>query len=328
MLRQLAQLKKGCLFMPKKPSGVGVLDELRKKGVLRLGNDPSFAIRRIAFGIPELDDIIGGGVPRDRFTILSGTYSSGKSFLAQLLVKHALEDGLSAAYVDTERSFDAAWWTAVGVDPEKIEVAQTSNGERAIDVTCALAAAGVDVVVVDSLAGLVPTKIAEEDAEKSFIALQARLINRLFQKLLSVEHSSAIVLTNQLRESLDNKYLDTMPGGRGQEFFSHLILRTKRGGWIDDGDDRVGFYIRVEVQKSKVGTPWQDCELPFRFRGELDMIAMYVDRGIEAGIIRSSGPWYKVFEEPESFLGKQKVGELFRGRPDMLDRLRRSIGGG
>lgn len=309
--------------MPRKK--VLTLDELLEEGLISKGSDEKFVIRRIPFGLPELDRAIGGGVPRNRITLVTGDYSSGKTFLEQLLVKSALDRGLQVAYVDTERSYDPIWWQQVGLDVDKILVAQPPHGEAAINVVVALAKQGMDVIGLDSLAGLVPEEIVVEGAEQKFIASQARVVNRLFQKVIAVDHKAAVVCTNQLRSHLGPGPIDTMPGGWGQLFYGHLILRVYREGWIEEKGEKVGFNMKVVCRKSKVGAPFRECSLPFYFRGEIDVLALLVDRAIEADLIDQAGVWYSIMGG-QKMMGRNTVIEALRQDEDLKSRIEAALG--
>lgn len=304
--------------MTKKPPNI---DDMLADGTLKYGNNSSLILERIPSGIPELDVIMNGGIPRGRLTILVGEYSSGKSLLTQIFIKSAQETGLTAAYVDTEQTYDPVWWRQIGVDVDKLIVAFPATGEETSDLVAFLCEQKIDLIVIDSLAGMTPASEAEEPTEKIFIGLRARVLNRMLLKLRSLGHNSAIVCTNQLRDVMGPGPIDTMPGGRGQTFFSHLILRTKREGWLEEQGNRVGFNIRVVCRKSKVGTPFGECLLPFYFRGEIDQIAMLVDRAIEAGLIRQQGVWYSLPGQEEKLQGKNTVIVQIRLNPELIARL-------
>lgn len=280
--------------MPKRHS----VDDLLKKGEVMKGSDKKLVIERIPTGIPELDKIINGGIPRRRMTVLVGSYSSGKTLLTQFIIKAAMEKGLEAVYVDTEQTYDPEWWAACGVPLENLRVSQPSNGSAAVRVAVASAQAGVDIIVVDSLAALYPKERAEGDVDKNLPGFRAQLINRMCEAFLAVKPDGAMIFINQVRDSFGNMptpMMNSMPGGRGLQHYSGLILRVLREGWINDSSGKhTGFNIKVIVSKSKVGTPFGECVLPFHFRGEIDMLAMLVERALEAGIITQNGPWYTI----------------------------------
>lgn len=310
---------------PKKPKPL-TLEDLMEKGLVHKGSDERFIIHRIPFGLPELDEIVSGGLPRDRITILTGEYSSGKSFLIQLIMKNALEKDLQVAYIDTERTYDPAWWSQIGLDIDKVLVSQPPSGEDAVNVAETLAREGFDIVAMDSLAGLVPMAELEEGAEKQFIAGQAKLVQRLLHKILAIHKGTAVICTNQLRSSIGPGPIDHMPGGWAQKYFGHLLLRIFRESWIEEkGGVRVGFNMKVVCRKSKVGRGYRECLLPFRFRGEIDVLAMLVDRALEANIIEQKGPYYKILDG-ESIMGKNRVLELLGGDDALVHRLETALG--
>lgn len=310
------------------------ISEMLKDGRLQKGNDPRFELEWVSTGIPDLDRILGGGMPRRRISIVFGDYSSAKTFLLQMLMKQALFQGLQVAYIDTERSYDPAWWAQVGIPLDKIYVSQPSHGEQAIDVMLALARANVDVVAMDSLAALIPKEEAEPEAkaESKQVALQARLIGKLMRMLVTIDSSSALVMTNQVREPLGAPAPGvTMPGGKAPRHYSSIILRTKREGWLEEQGKRVGFNIRVQCSKNKVSTPFGECLLPFHFRGDIDLLALLVDRAIEAGLVEQKGPWFQLLldgvDQPVQ-QGRNRIIDLLREDEALRQRLEGALGDG
>lgn len=306
-----------------------VVDVMLEKGELYYGDDKRFKLQRIPIGIPDLDDILNGGIPRGRISIFVGEYSSGKSYLVQALMKNAMKKGMRVAYVDTEKTYDPDWWKQVGLDIKKILVTQPNTGEQATDAVLKMAHAGVDVIAVDSLAALIPTEEAEqEDSKQKFIGLQARLINKLLRRLLSFDHNSAMVFTNQLRDSMGPFPFDNMPGGQGQWFFASVILRTRRDKWMEEKGKKVGFHMKIICRKSKVGKPLGECVLPFKFRGEIDMLSLTVDRAIEAGIVTQKGPWFSVTvgEDVIDQLGRNAFVQAMKENPTLLKHIETALG--
>ncbi len=309
---------------PKKSKDV-TIEKLMEQGLLKKGSDESFIIQRIPFGLPDLDEIVSGGIPRDRITILTGTYSAGKSFLLQLLIKQGMEQSLKAAYIDTERSFDPIWWKQIGINVDDLLVSQPPTGEATINVVIALAESGFDIIAIDSLAGMIPAEIEEAVAEQKFIASQAKVINRLMQKLLSTKHNAAIICTNQLRGQIGPGPVDTMPGGWGQLFYGHLLLRVFREGWIEDKGERIGFDMKIVCRKSKVGRGYRECILPFLFRGAIDKLALLMDRAIEAGLIEQTSAWYSIFGG-DKMMGRNTVLEAIGADKKLQQRLEKALG--
>ena len=261
---------------------------------LQLGNSNSFDYGRIPFNIPALDKLTGGGIPKKRFTLIYGPTNVGKSYLASQVVVNAQKEGGLAAWIDTELSWDSDWMAKCGVDTSSILVSQPTHGEVALETIRALMDIGVDVIVLDSIAGLVPTDMAEKEFGYSPMAWQARFVNSSLPKLLAhLHHGSAFVAINQVRASLGPVALDNMPGGVAQSFFAHFLMQVRRHGWIKENDTNVGFDMEVRLRKTKVGGEnWKSAIVPFRVSGGIDVLESYIREGIAQKIISQSGAWY------------------------------------
>ena len=241
---------------------------------LQMGDSASFDYGRIPFDIPALDQLTGGGIPKKRFTLIYGPTNVGKSYLASQVVTNVQKDGGSAAWIDTELSWDAEWMAKCGVDVSQTLVAQPTNGEEALNLARELMEGGIDVIVLDSIAGLVPTAVQEEEFGYSPMAWQARFVNSALPKLLAHLHNgSALVAINQVRQSLGPVALDNMPGGVAQSFFAHFLMQVRRKGWIKEGDNNVGFDMEVRLRKTKVGGEnWKSSVVPFIVEGGIDIL--------------------------------------------------------
>ena len=261
---------------------------------LHLGNSNSFDYGRIPFNIPVLDKLTGGGIPKKRFTLIYGPTNVGKSYLASQVVVNAQKEGGLAAWIDTELSWESDWMAKCGVDTSSILVSQPTHGEVALETIRALMDNGVDVIVLDSIAGLVPTDMAEKEFGYSPMAWQARFVNSSLPKLLAhLHHGSAFVAINQVRASLGPVALDNMPGGVAQSFFAHFLMQVRRHGWIKENDTNVGFDMEVRLRKTKVGGEnWKSAIVPFRVSGGIDVLESYIREGIAQKIISQSGAWY------------------------------------
>lgn len=281
------------------------LEKLVKQGLVRKGNDPNFNLDHISTGLPQLDSMLGGGLVRGRYVLAVGEYSSGKSFLTLRILKEAQAQGLIAAIVDTEHSFDRAWVERVGLDPDELLIAQTNDGEDVIDVVTQLLKSEVDVVVVDSLSGMIPRAEIEADASTEFRQLFPRLVSKAVRAWTAANTKTALILVNQIRA------MENIPGGDAQGFFASAILRVKRAGWITDGrDETKGFNIKIVLKKSKQSTPWTKMTIPFHYDGLLDELGADIDFAIDSGIIRQGGAWYTYGEE--KFFGKTKLTDFFK----------------
>jgi len=266
----------------------------KKLNVYRGDND-IFSFTRIPFGIPVLDRLTGGGIPKKRMTIMYGPTNVGKSYLASQVVVNVQSSGGVAAWIDTELSWDASWMHKCGLDTSQVIVSQPDSGEEAMDIIRELMRAGVDVIVLDSVAGLVPMAVHDEDFSYSPIAWQARFVNSALPKLLpNLKNGSSFIAINQVRSSLGPVALDSMPGGLAQSFFAHFLLQVRRSGWIKDGTVNVGFDMEVRLRKSKVGGEnWKSAVVPFRVDGGIDVLESFIREGISRKLIKQSGPWYE-----------------------------------
>ena len=289
------------------------------------GNNTAFAYDRIPFGIPALDTLTGGGIPKKRMTLLYGPTNVGKSYLASQICANAQKQGGTAGWVDTELSWDSEWVAKCGVDSEKILVAQPTNGEEALETVREMMIAGVDVIVLDSIAGLVPTTVAEEEFSYNPMAWQARFINSALPKLLpNLKNGSAFVAINQVRSSLGPVAIDNMPGGLAQTFFSHFLLQVRRSGWIEENKQRVGFDMEVILRKTKVGgANWSSAIVPFRVDGGIDILESFIREAIDKGLITRAGAWYTY--KDEKAMGLNGLKQLFIDDPEKINALKNEV---
>ena len=236
------------------------IENLLKKKSLKFirGDSDTFVNNRIPFDIPVLDKLTGGGIPFKKMTLIYGPTNVGKSYLASQIVANAQKIGGKAVWVDTELSYDKDWMERCGVDNSKILVSQPTTGEEAMDHVREAMQEGFEVIVLDSIAGLIPAAISEEVAKGDFahspMAWQARFVNSSFPKLFPyLQNGSAFVAINQVRASMGPVALDNMPAGQGQVYFAHSILQVQRKGWIEEKDKKVGFNMNIRLRKTKTG---------------------------------------------------------------------------
>ena len=289
---------------------------------IQLGDSEKFGYSRIPFNIPALDQLTGGGIPKKRMTLIYGPTNVGKSYLASQIVVNAQKEGGIAAWIDTELSWDGDWYAKCGIDTSKILVSQPTNGEEALDIVRTLMQNGVDVIVLDSIAGLVPTAVAEEEFSYNPIAWQARFVNSALPKLLpNLQHGSAFVAINQVRSSMGPVALDNMPGGLAQSFFAHFLLQVRRNGWIKEGKDNVGFDMEIRLRKTKVGGEnWKSAIVPFRVDGGIDVTESFIREGIEHKLITQAGPWYSY--KDHKVMGMNGVKKLFTEQANLFEELK------
>tara|TARA_R110000824_G_scaffold161643_2_gene336971 strand:- start:8892 stop:9839 length:948 start_codon:yes stop_codon:yes gene_type:complete len=299
-----------------------------KKLNLQKGNSEAFNYTRIPFGIPALDKLTGGGIPKKRMTIMYGPTNVGKSYLASQVVANVQREGGTAAWIDTELSWDAEWVEKCGIDSERMMVSQPTSGEEALGTAKELMRAGVDIIVLDSIAGLVPSDV--QDNEKGFefspMAWQARFVNSALPRLLpNLKSGSAFIAINQVRSSIGPVALDTMPGGLAQGFFAHFLLQVRRSGWIEEGKgNKVGFDMEVRLRKSKVGGEnWSNAIVPFRVDGGIDILESYIREAIQQKLIIQKGPWYDY--EGTKAMGMNGLKDQFLKDTDLLEKLKACV---
>jgi len=291
------------------------------------GNSDEFSYEKIPFNIPALDRITNGGIPKKKFSLFFGGWSSGKSYLAsQLCLSVQQSDGV-ALWVDTEMSWDATWMEKCGIDTENILVKQASSAEEAYRAMEAGLKAGVDIVILDSVAGLIPEDITENKDSFGYspIAWQARSWNQALVRLLPLlKNGSALVVINQVRGSMGPvSAIETMPGGKGQQFFAHAVMETRRGEYIKEKDQRVGFMIKAGLLKDKFGGErWEQIEIPFRIEGGIDAKETYLREALEKGIITKKGAWYYCDNFPETRIqGFDNLRKFAEQYPESMEKI-------
>ena len=298
---------------------------LAKKSNFFRGNDTKFKYERIPFGIPSLDNLTGGGIPKKRMTLLYGPTNVGKSYLASQICANAQKQGGRVGWIDTELSWDSDWVEKCGVDSKSIIVSQPTHGEEAFGQIRDLMLAGIDVIVLDSVAGLVPAAVAEEEFSYNPMAWQARFVNQSLPKLLpNLQNGSALVLINQVRSSLGPVAFDNMPGGKAQQFFAHFLLQVRRNGWIEENKQRVGFDMEVILRKTKVGgANWSSAIVPFRVDGGIDILESFIREAIDKGLITRAGAWYTY--KDEKAMGLNGLKQLFIDDPEKINALKNEV---
>src|SRR5678815_1363954 len=282
--------------------------QLGKGSIMRMGSEsPRERVQAISTGAINLDAAIGvGGIPRGRVTEIYGPESSGKTTLCLHVVANAQKMGGVAAYVDAEHALDIEYARKLGVDVESLLVSQPDTGEQALEICEILVRSGaVDLVVIDSVAALVPKAEIEGEMGESHMGLQARLMRQALRKLAGAINRSncAVVFINQLREKIGVMFgnPETTTGGKALKFYASLRLDIRRIGPVKEREAVIGSHVRVKVVKNKVAPPFRQAEFDVMFDEGISHTALLVDLASEAGIIQKSGAWYSY--------GDQRVGQ-------------------
>ena len=270
-----------------------------KGAIMRLGEmDHKLGTEVVSTGSPSLDMALGvGGIPRGRVTEIYGTESAGKSTLALHIMAETQKDGGTAAYVDVEHALDPAYAANCGVDLDGLLIAQPDSAEQALEITEYLVrSGGVDTVVIDSVAALVPKSELEGDMGDSHVGLQARLMSQALRKLTAAIHHShtAVVFINQLREKVGVMYgsPEVTPGGRALKFYSSVRIDLRRIESIKQGSDILGNRVRARIVKNKVAPPFRVAEFDIMFNQGINKMGDLLDLGVARNIVKKAGAFY------------------------------------
>ena len=283
---------------------VGQIEKRFGKGsIMRLGEDSIRAtIDSIPTGAISLDLALGiGGIPRGRVTEIFGPEMSGKSTMALHIIAEAQNQGGTAAYIDVEHALDPGYAANCGVKVEDILISQPDTGEQALEITEALVRSGaVDVVVIDSVAALVPRAELEGDMGDAHVGLQARLMSQALRKLSAAIHRSntAVIFINQLREKVGVFFgnPEVTPGGRALKFYSSVRIDLRRLETIKKGDEPIGSRVRAKIVKNKVAPPFKKAEFDIMFDKGISSEGCLLDLGVEIGLVQKSGAFYSYGE--------------------------------
>ncbi len=310
----------------KKALGLAIaqIEKAHGKGsIMKMGSDSRVRVDAIPTGAINLDAAIGvGGIPRGRVTEIYGPESSGKTTLCLHVVANAQKAGGVAAYIDAEHALDTDYASKLGVDVENLLVSQPDTGEQALEICEILVRSGaVDVVVIDSVAALVPKAEIEGDMGDSHVGLQARLMSQALRKLTGAiaRSRTSVIFINQLREKIGVMFgnPETTTGGKALKFYASVRLDIRRIAAVKEKEEVTGSHCRVKVVKNKVAPPFKQAEFDIMYAEGISHASLVLDIASESGIIDKSGAWYS-YNGQRIGQGRENAKMFLKDNPPML----------
>lgn len=297
-----------------------------KGAIMKLGDKPAVSVETIPTGALALDVALGvGGIPRGRIIEVYGPESSGKTTLAQHIVAECQKKGGIAAFVDAEHALDPEYARNLGVNVDELLISQPDTGEQALDITEELVRSGaVDIIVVDSVAALVPKAEIEGSMEDQQMGLQARLMSKALRKLTGIigKTNTTVIFINQLRQKIGVMYgnPETTTGGNALKYYASVRLEIKRvEGIKGDGED-VGNHVRVRILKNKVAPPFRTAEFDIIFGKGICKIGNILDVAVDLDIVKKAGSWFS-FNDDKLGQGRDKAKEFLANNPEILNQV-------
>ncbi|WP_440999584.1 recombinase RecA [Fodinibius sp. SL11] len=310
---------------------IGQIEKQHGKGtIMRLGDEATQDVPSISTGSLMVDYALGvGGVPRGRVTEIYGPEASGKTTLALHVIAEAQKAGGYAAFVDAEHAFDPRYAKNLGINTDELLVSQPDSGEQALEITETLIrSAALDVIVVDSVAALVPRAELEGEMGDSHMGLQARLMSQAMRKITGIINKTrtSVIFINQIREKIGVMFgnPETTSGGRALKFYSSVRLDIRRIGSLKKGDDMVGNRTKVKVVKNKVAPPFKEVEFNIIYGKGISRMAEILDMAVEFDIIEKRGSWYRYGGEPIG-QGTDNAIEFLESDPELTEKIEKQV---
>ena len=301
-----------------------------KGSVMMMNEKTNMEIEVISTGSIGLDVALGiGGLPKGRVVEIYGPESSGKTTLAIHVIAEAQKKGGMCAFIDAEHAFDSVYAKKLGVDIDNLLISQPDYGEQALEIADRLILSGaLDVVVIDSVAALVPKSELEGEMGDSKMGLQARLMSQALRKLTATinKTNSCCIFINQLREKIGVMFgnPETTTGGNALKFYASVRLDIRRMTQIKDGDEAVGNHVKVKVVKNKVAPPFRQAEFDIIYGEGISKVGEIIDMGVELGIVQKSGSWFS-YNGDKLGQGRDSVKQLMLDNPEMANEIETKI---
>ncbi|MFO7930039.1 MAG: recombinase RecA [Thermodesulfobacteriota bacterium] len=301
-----------------------------KGAIMKLGSNTVIDVPAIPTGSIALDLALGiGGIPRGRVTEIYGPEASGKTTLALHAVAEAQKQGGIAAFVDAEHALDTSYARKLGVDCDELLVSQPDTGEQALEIADMLLRSGaVDILVIDSVAALVPRAEIEGEMGDSHMGLQARLMSQALRKLTGTisKTNTSLIFINQIRMKIGVVFgnPETTTGGNALKFYSSVRIEVRRTGAIKEGQEVMGSRTKAKVVKNKLAPPFKEAEFDVMYGEGISAAGDLLDMGVKAGVIEKSGSWYS-YQGERLGQGRENIKKYFQENPDMYTQLRNSV---
>jgi len=310
---------------------IGQIEKQHGKGtIMRLGDEATKNVPSISTGSIMVDYALGvGGIPRGRVTEIYGPEASGKTTLALHVSAEAQKAGGYAAFIDAEHAFDPRYAKNLGINTDELLVSQPDSGEQALEITETLIrSAALDVIVVDSVAALVPRAELEGEMGDSHVGLQARLMSQAMRKITGIINKTrtSVIFINQIREKIGVMFgnPETTSGGRALKFYSSVRMDIRRIGSLKQGDEVVGNRTKVKVVKNKVAPPFKVVEFNIMYGKGISRMGEILDMAVECDIIEKRGSWYRYDGEPIG-QGTDNAIEFLESDPELTDKIEKQI---
>jgi len=300
-----------------------------KGSIMKMGDSYAEKVECIPTGSLSLDLALGGGIPKGRIIEIYGPESSGKTTLTLHAIAQIQRQGGTAAFIDAEHALDPAYAKRIGVDVENLLLSQPDNGEQALEIVETLVRSNaVDLIVVDSVAALVPRAEIEGDMGDSHMGLQARLMSQALRKLTGVISRSkgTVIFINQIRMKIGVMFgnPETTTGGNALKFYSSIRIDIRRIGQLKDKEELIGNRVKVKIVKNKVAPPFRQAEFDIIYGEGISKIGEIIDLGAECNVIQKSGSWYS-YEGTKLGQGRDGVKELLKDNPELANEIEKKI---
>lgn len=300
-----------------------------KGSIMRLGEEHRSYVETVSSGSLALDLALGGGIPRGRIVEIYGPESSGKTTLALHAIAEAQKNGGTAAFIDAEHALDPAYAKRVGVKTDNLLISQPDNGEQALEITETLVrSSAVDLVVVDSVAALVPRAEIEGDMGDSHMGLQARLMSQALRKLTGVisRSNTTVIFINQIRMKIGVMFgnPETTTGGNALKFYASVRLDIRRTSQIKQGDEIIGNHCRVKVVKNKIAPPFRQAEFDIMYNKGISRSGDVIDLAVDKDIIEKSGAWF-AYKDAKIGQGREAAKKYLEDNPKVMEEIAQKV---